>query len=83
MTNHEYVRSELKKNTKPDHADYGNISKALEQLETVAQSVNERKRQSENRQKILDIIGQVSGVSVGVMRLTMKHCCANHFPSGG
>lgn len=63
ITKYPLLIKELLKNTKEDHADYANLVEALSKLEIVANAVNERKRLSENRQKILEITSLVSGIS--------------------
>ncbi len=53
---------DLFKNTPESHADYQNLKKALEKMQSVAEYVNEKKREAENLNNTLLIWGKLSGL---------------------
>lgn len=55
---------ELLKFTPEDHQDYEDAKAALEKVQSVVEEVNKKKRESENLQKILEIQGRISNLSV-------------------
>jgi hypothetical protein len=61
---YELLITELKKNTTPNHADYTSLEEAQQNIQIIAKSINESKKQAENREKILSIQGALEGYSV-------------------
>jgi hypothetical protein len=55
---------ELLKYTPEEHPDHAQAKAALEKVQGVVEEVNKKKRDSENLQKILEIQGQISNISV-------------------
>lgn len=52
------------KNTEPTHPDFQNLEKALLKIETVVTIVNEGARQAEAAQKMLELQGRFTTVSL-------------------
>jgi hypothetical protein len=64
ITKYPLLIRELLKCTSETDPDHSNLVIALKELEELATIVNERKRQTENQQKILEIAERVTGISV-------------------
>ncbi|GAM26345.1 hypothetical protein SAMD00019534_095200 [Acytostelium subglobosum LB1] len=47
--------ADLVKNTWPDHPDYQDLTESLKRMQDVAMSINEKKREAENIQKVSEI----------------------------
>lgn len=59
---------DLLKHTWPDHVDYKNISNALSQITTTALYVNEKQKEAENIQKVLNIQSTLTGKNLKVIQ---------------
>ncbi len=60
---------ELKKHTWPDHPDYAAISIAWTRMQEVTTYVNEKKKESENITRVLEIRSKIEGVMERVCAL--------------
>jgi len=58
--------ADLHKHTDEEHADFENLSKALQKMKEVADYVNERKREAENLSKVYIIMKKLTGKDVEV-----------------
>ena len=47
--------------TKPDHPDYSQLRKALEEAQNAANVINEKLREAENRSKVIAIAERFDG----------------------
>jgi hypothetical protein len=56
--------SDLLKNTWPEHRDYKNIKQAVKTMREIASLVNEKKRESENIERVLAIEAKIDGFPV-------------------
>jgi len=56
--------SDLLKNTWPEHSDYKNIKQAVKTMREIASLVNEKKRESENIERVLELEAKIDGFPV-------------------
>ncbi len=51
------------RNTPKDHADYHDLSTALAKVQEVADYVNEKKREAENINQVIDVQSRMTGIT--------------------
>ncbi len=56
--------SDLLKNTWTEHPDYKNIKQAVKTMHEIATLVNEKKRESENIERVLELEAKIDGFPV-------------------
>lgn len=65
--------ADLIKHTWSDHQDYSNLKNALEKMEEVANFINEKKREAELFQKLVDIEKKLSNKIEGFIDPSRKY----------
>lgn len=68
-----FSTQELLKYTSPDHSDYDNVMEALKAMREVASSINEKKRQVENIQKIAEWQLAIEQWEVSTLHIVKKY----------
>ncbi|CAG8438153.1 570_t:CDS:2 [Ambispora leptoticha] len=58
----------LLKYTHESHPDYTSLTKCVQQITVIADDVNEKIRDAENQQKVIEIQGQVEGLPSAIVR---------------